>query len=401
MKIEINAIEQATERAEEQGEEYQDEKEVLESREAAIQNAVTELQEDPVVEKLLEKQIAVTEEEIERNETEKENVQNQIADIMNLIACEEQELMDARDSIQKLEELGIDVREAQMTLSERETILKECRERLEDLAARLDTDIGNTETARREAEVTAEISSEVGDESKTAPENSEDVIGPDFSTTVCSPHILNCMPGEYHYEAGEDNTKHAYGQLKWVPKEERVRSGAAQRNAGGDLRKEDDDGGHLIGAMFGGAPGAENLFPQHWRLNRIKYRRLEQEWAEELSKNNKVFVDIYASASNDYNRQDAIYGSYLIETPDGKRRVEYFSFTNVSDEEQTEWDNIEASLFSRKGGIDMSTSEYYEFLSRIDNASSKSELLDILRELRDRFSEDDPSVKELVKKLTR
>ena len=49
----------------------------------------------------------------------------------------------------------------------------------------------------------------------------------------------------------------------------------------------------------------------------------------------------------------------------------------------------------------MTNSEYNEFLRRIDNASSKSELLSILRELRDRFSEDDPSVKELVKKLTR
>lgn len=49
----------------------------------------------------------------------------------------------------------------------------------------------------------------------------------------------------------------------------------------------------------------------------------------------------------------------------------------------------------------MTTSEYNEFLRRIDNASSKAELTQILRELRDRFTEDDPSVKVLVKKLTR
>ena len=42
--------------------------------------------------------------------------------------------------------------------------------------------------------------------------------------------------------------------------------------------------------------------------------------------------------------------------------------------------------------------DYHE---KIERASSKSELLQILKELRAEFDENDPEVKELIKKLTR
>ena len=42
-----------------------------------------------------------------------------------------------------------------------------------------------------------------------------------------------------------------------------------------------------------------------------------------------------------------------------------------------------------------------DYEERIEKTSSKSELLQILKELRDEFDEHDPKVKELVKKLTR
>ena len=51
------------------------------------------------------------------------------------------------------------------------------------------------------------------------------------------------------------------------------------------------------------------------------------------------------------------------------------------------------------GGVIMASLREYE--ERIEKASSKSELLQILKELRDEFDEHDPYVKELVKKLTR
>ena len=42
-----------------------------------------------------------------------------------------------------------------------------------------------------------------------------------------------------------------------------------------------------------------------------------------------------------------------------------------------------------------------DFADRIDRASSKSELLEILKELKAEFDENEPEVKELIKKLTR
>lgn len=42
-----------------------------------------------------------------------------------------------------------------------------------------------------------------------------------------------------------------------------------------------------------------------------------------------------------------------------------------------------------------------DYQERIERVSSKSELLEILKELRAEFDENEPEVKELVKKLTR
>ncbi|MEE1351340.1 MAG: hypothetical protein UHM23_04740 [Clostridia bacterium] len=42
-----------------------------------------------------------------------------------------------------------------------------------------------------------------------------------------------------------------------------------------------------------------------------------------------------------------------------------------------------------------------DYQERIERASSKSELLEILKELRAEFDENEPEAKELVKKLTR
>lgn len=47
----------------------------------------------------------------------------------------------------------------------------------------------------------------------------------------------------------------------------------------------------------------------------------------------------------------------------------------------------------------MTSYELEEFRRRINNASSKAELLEILKELREKFDENDPDVKELMLKL--
>lgn len=154
-----------------------------------------------------------------------------------------------------------------------------------------------------------------------------------------SVQVMSCAPGEYHYETGEHNARHAFGQLRLVPQSERHRNQTAQSSAGGERRRSDDDGGHLIGARFGGSANSENLFPQNLHLNRSGYRALESEWADLLENNNQVFVDIYTSASNNQMREDAIYGSYTVISPNGSRYTEGFSFANENAETQANWEN--------------------------------------------------------------
>ena len=117
-----------------------------------------------------------------------------------------------------------------------------------------------------------------------------------------------------------------------------MRNPSAQRKAGGDRRRQDDDGGHIIGAQFNGSPNESNLFPQNLHLNRGGYKRLEKLWAKELKKKNQVFVSIHVSASNDDNREDSIYGTYMIVTSDGKKTIDSFSVTNESSDTQLSWE---------------------------------------------------------------
>jgi len=56
------------------------------------------------------------------------------------------------------------------------------------------------------------------------------------------------------------NDRYVYGQLHIAA--EVKRNQYAQSKSGGKLRREDDHGGHLIAAMFGGDPTEKNLFPK-------------------------------------------------------------------------------------------------------------------------------------------
>jgi hypothetical protein len=58
-----------------------------------------------------------------------------------------------------------------------------------------------------------------------------------------------------------------------------------------------DDAGHLIGNLFGGSGGEENLSPQNWIQNRYgSFRQLERSWHNQLLAGTQIWVkvtDIY------------------------------------------------------------------------------------------------------------
>ena len=101
----------------------------------------------------------------------------------------------------------------------------------------------------------------------------------------------------------------------------------AQREAGGEFRRDSDDGGHFIGNRFDGHGGAINMFAQDSNLNRGGYKSMENEWARELEKGNDVHVKINPIYQEGTERPHAIMGEYTI-TEDGSSSKEYFSFTN-------------------------------------------------------------------------
>lgn len=164
-----------------------------------------------------------------------------------------------------------------------------------------------------------------------------------------SPDVLACQPREYHYSSSSSFVS-AYGQLGLCPSEERQRNPVAQLAAGGDLRRADDDGGHLIGAMFGGSPTL-NLIPQNAQLNRHEgYRKLELQWQRLLEEGYQVYVCVYASSAAEHNRTDAVYGSFTVVTPSGNHITEGFSFSNESSATQDGWDQALQGLDFGVGG---------------------------------------------------
>ncbi|WP_335307069.1 DNA/RNA non-specific endonuclease [Sphingomonas adhaesiva] len=70
------------------------------------------------------------------------------------------------------------------------------------------------------------------------------------------------------------------------------RSKRAQLSAGGADRRGTDDGGHYIAARFNGPSDAFNHFAQGSKVNRGKYRALEDEWAREKRAGKVVTVKI-------------------------------------------------------------------------------------------------------------
>ena len=153
------------------------------------------------------------------------------------------------------------------------------------------------------------------------------------------------LDGDYEYEMSdgyekslETIEKNGYeytiddeGKVSEVEGDLRLENGerdlAAQREAGGDFRRDTDDGGHFIGNRFNG-PGEDiNMFAQDSNFNRGGYKSMENEWARELEDGNDVHVKIEPVYQDGTERPHAIMGEYTI-TEDGNKTKEYFSFTN-------------------------------------------------------------------------
>ena len=101
-----------------------------------------------------------------------------------------------------------------------------------------------------------------------------------------------------------------------------------QKESGGEERQYDDDGGHIIARILGGAEGEENLVPMRRTINRGDYKRMENEIAKALQEGKEVSIHIDIEYDGDSSRPSKIRAEY---TFDGKKTV-------------CEFDNVEGSM---------------------------------------------------------
>lgn len=160
-----------------------------------------------------------------------------------------------------------------------------------------------------------------------------------FTEDYNNPDLFNEFePGEYYYYTDENGTKCAVGSLKLAESVERNSSN--QLKAGGEKRrgKDDerghDDGGHMIGARFGGSVEGENLTAQDSNINRGTYKKMENDWEDHLLAGDKVFVYIQA---DDPQRPNAYMTYAIYESPDGSRTYDIYEHTNESVRTQEQW----------------------------------------------------------------
>ena len=106
-----------------------------------------------------------------------------------------------------------------------------------------------------------------------------------------------------------------------------TRDSGEQREAGGDARRDADDGGHLLASILGGSEGSENLVPMRSTVNRGDYKKMEYEIAKALQEGKDVKLHIEVEYEGDSRRPSKIKARY--ET-DGKTT-------------ETVFDNVEGS----------------------------------------------------------
>lgn len=115
-------------------------------------------------------------------------------------------------------------------------------------------------------------------------------------------------------------------EAKPVLSPENPRDNDAQRQAGGDDRRPNDQGGHIVGRDMNGDGGAGNLVAMDSKINQSDYKRMEYDIKDALRERKEVTTKTEFSYSGDSERPDKITVTVTI---DGKDTV--YKFDNNLD----------------------------------------------------------------------
>jgi hypothetical protein len=118
--------------------------------------------------------------------------------------------------------------------------------------------------------------------------------------------------GNYYFRTDDQKRiSSVYGQLEYLPEELRHRNVQQQRDAALLGIKDDDEGGHLIGARFNGSSDAFNLIPQNYNLNRGDWKSMENSWETAIKNGYDVIAQIEVLyPSNNSSRPSLLVAKY-------------------------------------------------------------------------------------------
>ena len=125
-------------------------------------------------------------------------------------------------------------------------------------------------------------------------------------------------------------------QAKPTRTPENARDSDAQKDAGGNDRREGDQGGHIVGRDMGGDGGEGNLVAMDSKINQSDYKRMENDIKRALDDGKEVTTHTEISYSGDSERPDIVK---VTVTVDGKETV--YTFDN----------NIDGSLRGKIGEV--------------------------------------------------
>ncbi|WP_206191792.1 DNA/RNA non-specific endonuclease [Shewanella carassii] len=129
--------------------------------------------------------------------------------------------------------------------------------------------------------------------------------------------------GNYTYQTDSaGNVNRVHGKLKLETRDRNTHQQTKSAEANGIKDGlQTDDGGHLVASIFDGPGEQINYSPMNSNLNRGRWKRMENKWADALKSGKEVSVDIKPIYEGASKRPTAFDVKYWI---DGKQKQTFF-----------------------------------------------------------------------------
>lgn len=220
----ISMIESSVEEQEKQAEKLHESRGQILSREKEIENSINQLESDIAVSRILENKLSDIQKEREGIDKEVEKFKSEMSCILEQIEEAETTSEGSADAVSELENLGEDVGDSKNIVSERRTILENCRERIGEMFHQLgEVFSGNKGNGGASARINSGEQTEISEQ----PMEKLEELGPEKSEEEQKIEKFNKMIDESVRKHGE-MCKEAH---VWSPYERHEEHGIYTENA--------------------------------------------------------------------------------------------------------------------------------------------------------------------------